>query len=170
MATTQGYETETCTRCAGSGHYSSCASYGTTCFKCRGKGNTYSKRGEAALAYARDLRTVPVEQVAVGWLIYMQDALGLYKSGWYPVLSAGFEEDGSKYGVKAEDGIETFLPYFTIKTRVCSLGLIPNESTVQAVPCESLLTEIREQAIRYQETLTKAGKPSRKLTGQAVCA
>ena len=34
----------TCTRCGGSGHYSRCASYGTTCFKCSGHTVTIPSR------------------------------------------------------------------------------------------------------------------------------
>ena len=67
---TEAFETETCGRCGGSGNYSYCPGYGTRCFKCGGKGKVYSKRGAAALAYGRELRTVPANEVQVGWLLW----------------------------------------------------------------------------------------------------
>src|SRR5207249_1748734 len=42
------FESETCSRCGGSGHYSYCQRYGTTCFKCGGRTTVLTKRGEAA--------------------------------------------------------------------------------------------------------------------------
>lgn len=44
------FETTKCSRCMGSGHYSRCEMYGTTCFGCHGTGKVLSKRGRAALA------------------------------------------------------------------------------------------------------------------------
>lgn len=42
------FETEDCSRCGGSGEYSSCAMYGKTCFKCRGGKIQLTRRGIAA--------------------------------------------------------------------------------------------------------------------------
>ncbi len=46
-----GFPLVTCYRCGGSGHYSSCEMYGTTCFDCAGKG-VVIRRGKAAKAWA----------------------------------------------------------------------------------------------------------------------
>ncbi len=37
------YDLESCSRCGGSGHYSYCQMYGTTCFKCGGSGKARTK-------------------------------------------------------------------------------------------------------------------------------
>jgi len=42
------YETETCSRCGGSGHYSYNQRTGTTCFKCLGSGLQRTRRGAKA--------------------------------------------------------------------------------------------------------------------------
>ena len=65
------FETETCSRCAGSGNYSYCPGYGNRCFKCSGKGRVYSKRGHAALDFQQALLRVPAlgygMRVSVGY-------------------------------------------------------------------------------------------------------
>lgn len=60
------FETETCSRCHGSGSYSYCADYGDKCFKCAGSGKTLSKRGAAAKAYLEKLCTIPAKEVKLG--------------------------------------------------------------------------------------------------------
>ncbi len=68
-ATTQSdlkLETQSCTRCGGSGHYSYCQSHGTTCFKCGGNRIIFSKRGSMANAFLTAIRSKPIDQVKVG--------------------------------------------------------------------------------------------------------
>lgn len=62
-------ETETCGRCGGCGQYSYCQMYGTTCFKCGGRGKVLSKRGRAAKAKWDELRTAPAAAIVVGDVI-----------------------------------------------------------------------------------------------------
>lgn len=59
-------ETETCSRCGGSGSYSWCQMYGSVCFKCRGRKVVFTKRGAAANAYLIALRSKPAAEVKVG--------------------------------------------------------------------------------------------------------
>lgn len=152
----KSFETETCTRCGGSGHYSYCQMYGTTCFKCRGKGKTYSKRGESALAYARELRTVPASDIQVGWLIWQSDpAFGQFKAAWYEVESIG--EDINRW-TDAEGNIH---PYLAIATRVMT-HCMPSNSAIQAIPTKDRLVEVKALALAYQDTLTKQGKPMKR--------
>lgn len=40
------YESVECSRCGGSGRYSYCQMYGDRCFKCQGKGRTYTKEAQ----------------------------------------------------------------------------------------------------------------------------
>lgn len=60
------FETETCSRCNGSGSYSYCQTYGSKCFKCAGSGRVLSKRGAVAKAYHAKLCMVPASQVKLG--------------------------------------------------------------------------------------------------------
>jgi phage baseplate assembly protein W len=67
------FDTQTCRRCGGSGHYSYCERFGTVCFDCKGKTTVLSKRGHAAaLAVAAERERVcgiPVADLTVGALI-----------------------------------------------------------------------------------------------------
>lgn len=58
------YDTETCSRCAGSGVHSYCQMHGDTCFKCRGKGRTYTKVSQASAAAVVALRRSLTEKHA----------------------------------------------------------------------------------------------------------
>lgn len=153
---TEKFETKTCGRCGGSGHYSYCQMYGTICFECKGRKNVYTRRAEAALAYARELRTVPASDIQVGWLLWIgADPMGSHKAGWYAVES--ISTDGSRYCSKGIDGVETWHPYTYLNTRVCSQGICA-DGTVQAVPNRERLAEIKTLALQYQATLNERGK------------
>jgi hypothetical protein len=60
------FETETCGRCGGSGEYSYCQSYGTTCFKCSGKRKILTKRGQRANNLYASLLKKPVGSLKPG--------------------------------------------------------------------------------------------------------
>lgn len=60
------FETETCSRCNGSGSYSYCQDYGSKCFKCAGSGIALTKRGVAARAYLEKLCTIRMIDLKVG--------------------------------------------------------------------------------------------------------
>jgi hypothetical protein len=147
---TEAFETTVCGRCGGCGQYSYCQMHGTVCFGCSGKGKVYTKRANAAMEYARTLRTVKVEQVQVGWLLW--EAGGPFsKAGWFTVTAIG--QDGSKYRT-SPDG--EWLPYTNFTTKQGTIGTFPG-SDVQAVENKARLTEVRALALAYQATLTKQG-------------
>lgn len=160
------FETKPCGRCGGSGHHSYRSMYGTTCFQCRGRKKVYTKRAEVALAYARELRTVPAPAVQVGWLLWTEGdpMFGSYKSGWYTIES--IRTDGSKYSVKVGD-VETWLPYTMLETKVCSHG-VTADTEVQAVANRERLAEVRKLALEYQATLNERGKVSKRSQRHAV--
>src|SRR5262245_6075925 len=60
------FESQTCSRCGGTGHYSYCQMHGTTCFKCGGKGVTLTKRGSAAQAWFTAQKMRPASEIKVG--------------------------------------------------------------------------------------------------------
>lgn len=60
------FETETCSRCHGSGKYSYCQMYADRCFKCKGNKVVLTKRGAAARAYLEDISSIDASLVVVG--------------------------------------------------------------------------------------------------------
>ena len=86
---TQTLETKVCGRCGGSGHYSYCQMYGTTCFGCAGRKVVFTKRGLAANEYLRKLRSKPATEINVGDQIQAESITmgGQPYSAWYTVES-----------------------------------------------------------------------------------
>ncbi len=80
--TTITYEKETCSRCNGSGSYSWCQRFGSTCFKCQGNGKQLTRRGKAAMKKVRQFLTdnysTAVEDLTPGTKI--KDSDGTYRT------------------------------------------------------------------------------------------
>jgi len=72
------WEKETCSRCGGTGKYSSHILYGRTCFKCKGAKIVFTKRGLAAKKYYIESLKVDVTEIKLGDHIWEED-------GWYTV-------------------------------------------------------------------------------------
>lgn len=145
------FETEICSRCGGCGEYSYCQTHGTRCFKCSGKGLVYTKRALAAIDYARELRTVQVQDVQVGWLMYVAASPLGGKAGWLRVTEA-MHDGGAKW---LKDGEWT--PYVDLSHAGGGQGFFLPTDTLQAVPNRDKHAEVRAAALAYQTTLTKAG-------------
>lgn len=83
------YEMKSCSRCGGSGHYSYCTMYGTTCFKCGGSGKQLTRKGSAAklrvMAIRETLYNKPVSSVVVGDKIF-------FEGRWVEVLGVRVQE------------------------------------------------------------------------------
>ena len=161
---TQAYETKTCGRCGGSGHYSYCQMYGTTCFGCSGKGKVYTKRGMAALDYGKTLRTIKVKDVQVGMLLYVNNAGCPFggKSGWFTVTKSEMTDQCCTSKI---DGVETKAYYWNLETSQGGMFTFP-ESDVQCVTNKARLLEVKALALAYQATLGVTGKPARRAKKQ----
>lgn len=62
-------ESETCSRCGGTGNYSYCQMYGTRCFKCAGRKEVLTKRGAAAANFLREIRSRLINDLKPGdWI------------------------------------------------------------------------------------------------------
>ena len=72
---TSVFETETCSRCGGSGNYSYCQTHGTTCFKCGGSGITYTTRGAAARAWWKAQREAKISDLVIGMRVKINGQL-----------------------------------------------------------------------------------------------
>ena len=60
------FESEPCSRCGGSGQYSYCQSYGTTCFRCKGLKETLTKRGTVAQGWFNQMCMKRIDQYSRG--------------------------------------------------------------------------------------------------------
>ena len=99
------FESETCSRCGGSGHYSYCSMYGTVCFKCHGKKVTLTKRGAAAQALYTKLASKPNTNLVAGDQIWFVDGV-FGKSRWITVKSITPDQHNAGYIVIDSDGAQ----------------------------------------------------------------
>ncbi len=158
------FETETCSRCKGSGTFSYCQRYGYKCFRCAGSGKTLTKRGAIARQYFLDSCMIALSEVKLGDTI-LQSAITmggiLYSYGAKVV-----EIERSSSPVTSFTG-ETKLEYFPlcIRTEHAKYG----RAGMQAIDT-SLVRIYRADddkrlaaALEYQASLTKCGElPKRK--------
>lgn len=162
-ATPTAFEHESCSRCGGSGRYSWCQSHGDRCFKCGGRGWTFTKRGAvAAQVYADSLR-IPAGDVEAGQKIRVEGIPGMLATKWHLVVSV--ERDGE-------------MIRFATKTRRAGASEWDDANLVDdgyGCPATSATRvswtndERRAKiavAVAYQETLTKKGEPRK--TGRAA--
>jgi len=159
---TLGFEIETCSRCGGSGNYSYCQSYGTTCFKCRGKKVTLTKRGEAASRlYAESLK-VPATDIVVGDVIRCESVTNMGDSFGY----WGKVESITPYHMKGKsmrDNVWTEYDYMTISINTahdkfgkCGYVQSPG-STIRRWMTGEQKAPFLKAALAYQDKLTKLG-------------
>lgn len=134
-----GFEIEDCSRCSGTGHYSYCQRYGTMCFKCGGKKWVYTKRGQAARTYYDELCTVKGSELKIGDVIHYVD------------VTFGGDVYGNKATVK---GIEN--NDISTDKVLFSNGI---NSTYRLIFKGEEKEKRLEEARKYQDTLTKQGKP-----------
>ena len=150
----QKFETETCGRCGGTGNYSYCQMYGTTCFKCRGAKRIYTKRGAAARKFFDDSCMVKASEVKVGDLL-LCESYGT-KSGFQMVTAVG-NDDGCRWLDKETN---EWKPYYTIECAKYSyrLNTFPDSMVRLGQNAEDKAAKL-QAAYEYQTTLTKLGKP-----------
>lgn len=154
--TSTSFETEICSRCGGSGKYSFNLMTGDTCFKCRGKGNCYTKRGQVAIDYYRELLKVPVTELKVGDLIWCAHLCG--GGGGFRAITEiliGPAHLHPMYSSAEPDRIMV-----TLFTERSSQGYHPDQ-TVQKGWSGSEKSAYKREALEYQDTLLKSGKISK---------
>lgn len=147
MMTLTEWEKVDCSRCGGTGSYSYCSQYGTTCFKCGGQKQVLTARGAAAVAWLAKQRKTLVIDLQVGMRVKVS---GYTK----PLTILEIKQSGSY--CETVNGRKYYID-LVFKSITC--GYFP-ESTVEAIPSseEERVAQVRA-AIAYQNTLTKAGKP-----------
>lgn len=153
------FETVTCSRCAGSGHYSSTREWGTTCFKCGyrprvpGRGRVRSARGQVAYDFLGTLLSRPMEDVRVGDLVFYRHLNG---TGRFHRVEK-IEETTQRF--KKGDDPWQEVPYLSLSlSGNVRMASPKGESDKVRLGCskEHKLAAIA-LALRYQDCLTKRG-------------
>lgn len=146
------FETETCSRCNGSGEYSYCEMYGKTCFKCHGKTVTLTKRAQVAHAWEQRQNLVPASTVQIGQRI---KALGV-------TITVRSIEPGSQ-SKSLQNGVWVENPqHISLHGQTHGVQVLP-DTEVQLIQAHADQVALRLRAIEYQNSLTKAGTPRKKM-------
>jgi hypothetical protein len=161
------FEHETCSRCGGSGRYSYCQRYGSTCFKCSGNQQVLTKRGYAAQALYNRLLSKPASALQPGMKI--RD-IGVTHGGdvftaWYTIVA--IKADNTLYnGQLREDyiqiemtrkGSEELTNLACSLTSVYRVAATPQEKSAAADVCIAFERSLNKHG-RTDKTLAKIAK------------
>ena len=155
-----GFEIQTCSRCHGCGEYSYNAMTGRTCFGCGGSGVTFTKRGAAANAFYLESLKAPVESIVVGDLVWYQNISTSYfvtvKEISPGVQKHKTQDDGPDSPWREIETIEFKATHATRGNH--GLSVRPGGMVRKGWDGPTKAAK-RAEAVAYQSTLTKAGKP-----------
>lgn len=159
---TRRFETVTCSRCGGSGHYSYCQMHGTTCFKCGGTGKQLTKRGQVAANWYRAHKRIKGADVTLGTFVVMHGIAGLCATTYFTVDTMSTRLEGN--GSYLKDGVMVPSPPSLVLEGNNKNGVRMGLQTQADADVDILLTkraarELLTKAYDYQDTLTKAGTP-----------
>ena len=144
------FEAKFCGRCGGSGKFSFNSMDGDRCYGCHGSGIQLTARGKAAKAHLISLQQIAVSDLQVGMFIFDSEV-----GKFLPILEIGAEPCG--WVVVGGERI----PLIGIGTRRYTLGLT-STSVVRAVRSDEERRAKEAEALVYESTLTKQGKPSKR--------
>jgi hypothetical protein len=111
-----------------------------------------TKRGALAQEFYRRLCSLPAREVQVG----MRVTFDGYK-GYQTVIFSGVKSAGGSGWIK--DGV--VIPYYTIDTAQVSHGMM-EDTLVRVAQTPEQQQQKRAEALTYQATLTKQGKPAKR--------
>lgn len=152
------FEHETCSRCGGTGNYSYNPVNGTRCFGCQGTGYKLTLRGRAAQHFLNAMREIPLENFEIGDLIRFDG----FAAGSFVQPSIWAKVTGKRFLTGVEAGYPGFPEnqFVEIETsQGTARGMINGKSTWRkGFSAEEKQAQVNE-ALAYQATLTKMGKP-----------
>lgn len=156
-------ERETCSRCGGSGHYSSCERWGTTCFKCKGQKVVLTKRGAEAARYLKALRSratrdlKPGDRIRVGQITVGGDPY----SAWATVVSIEGYVNTVEHRINGVLQPQRQDLLILTTDKVVTQGVAPEAMHEMSLSPEERARTLKE-ALDYQDTLTKQGTPRKR--------
>lgn len=146
------FETEPCSRCSGTGHYSFNGEH-SICYKCGGKNGcrNYTKRGRAAKDYYEGLLAIDAKDVKVGEKL---------RSPGIKQLTVATITRKPPNGRAWVSGVEIALSdTFTFANNAGLSLTVGVDSKVRRIPTAEENEVLLKQALTYQESLTLQGKP-----------
>lgn len=167
------FESKPCGRCGGSGKYSYCSMYGSTCFGCGGKGAKLTKRGAAAQAVFTASISKPAGDVEIGERILVEGVPGFMAAFWFEVREIAPDVHLSRSNGETEWTEHPAVKFGGVKRRT---GRGPwDEGNVEptgygtgaasivrvAQSAEERQAKI-DAALAYQATLTASGTPRKR--------
>jgi hypothetical protein len=158
------FEDETCSRCGGSGHFSYCQRYGTTCFKCAGRGLTLTKRGKLAMDYFTRLLSVQAKDVKKGMKIRESgvSAGGDLFTKWATVVDVRYEQSRNATMVNGEF-VQSTNQVLVIETDWITVHGVAEDRLYRVASDVTAKRNAAELAIAFQRSLNKQGKPDKTL-------
>ena len=142
------FESQCCTRCGGSGKFSFNLIHGDRCYGCKGTGEQLTKRGAAAKAKFTASMSHLASELEVGDSIYTNDHWYILQTIEADVLNPGMIT--LRMARITKEGRRTF----AIK--------VYGNTPVTLVKSEAHLAQLMNEALAYQETLTKTGTVSKR--------
>jgi hypothetical protein len=137
------FESQTCTRCNGTGTYSYNQRHGSVCYGCAGRGEQLTKRGAEAQRFFRELSLVRAADLKSGDVVRGQSITRGGDAFKHPSLITGIAAEGDQLvlNLKSKHG-ESFL-------------FLSPEARVELISADRGARI--ERALAYQATLTKTG-------------
>jgi len=155
------FETETCSRCHGSGKYSYCERFADICFKCGGAKVVLTSRGAAAKAYLENLCSKPASALQVGERVlvhgmtlggtlfsYIATVTSIEVDAADPCISTSFIGPRNRY-----IEVTTSHPKYGENRQ----GVYNSDFRMYPANNEKLIAK----ALEYQSSLTKKGVPKK---------
>lgn len=146
------FESTPCRRCGGSGEFWYRSAYGKHCFGCRGRGHKLTKRGEAARDWYNEKIKIPAIEAKHGQRVFIE-AFSINGSitGRVTVDKVSVSNEFT-----SQDGT-THRSYELLSVKGTTYRL--KGDSVWLVPTKEQRAAWIKEALAYQDSLTKAGKP-----------
>jgi hypothetical protein len=152
------FEAETCSRCGGSGQYSYCQRYGTTCFKCAGAKRVFTKRGQAAYKFYSALLSKRADQLMPGNKFRDITIINGSNIGhaWFKVLEVVPDTSKASY---LKDGVMVEVAgQLKVSTPDCDFHNVSPDRIFRVASTRGQKLVAKHKAMEYQLTLSKTGK------------
>lgn len=152
------FESETCSRCGGSGQYSYCQSYGTTCFKCHGTKTTLTKRGAIAQRLFESFCSKRTDQLQPGdkFRDITITAGGSAAYDWFTVQAV--RPDTSHQSSLVNGVMVEHIGLLAIETDKCLFAGWSPSTRVRVSLTHETKRKVADIVLAYQSLLSKTGK------------